>query len=97
MENAIREKVTAALKPTSVNVTNDSAAHAGHSAMRAQGGGNGETHFTVDVVSEIFEGKRAIARHRLVNDSLKEEFEKGLHALVIKARTPTEVQKLSEN
>lgn len=25
--------------------------------MRAQGGGNGETHFSVQVVSEIFEGK----------------------------------------
>lgn len=41
--------------------------------------------------------QRAIARHRLVNDSLKDEFEAGLHALVIKAKSPAEVQKLSEN
>ena len=37
-----------------MQVTNDSAAHAGHSAMRATGGGNGETHFSVLVVSTLF-------------------------------------------
>ncbi|KAL8292571.1 hypothetical protein RQP46_001183 [Phenoliferia psychrophenolica] len=97
MEAAIRQKLTDALKPTMLVVSNDSAAHAGHAAMRAQGGGNGETHFSVEVVAEAFEGKRTIARHRLVNDSLKDEFDQGLHALSITTRTPTEVQKAAEN
>lgn len=36
-------------------------------------------------------GQRALARHRLVNDALKDEFAAGLHALIIKAKTPAEV------
>lgn len=32
-----------------------------HAAMRAQGGGNGESHFTVEVVSSEFEGKVSIS------------------------------------
>lgn len=36
--------------------------------------------------------QRMIGRHRLVNDALKDEFEAGLHALSIKAKTPKEVE-----
>lgn len=36
--------------------------------------------------------QRIIARHRLVNDALKDEFEAGLHALVIKAKSPKEAE-----
>ena len=39
------------------------------------------------VVSEQFEGKPLIARHRLVNTLLKEELEGGVHALSIIAKT----------
>ena len=45
-----------------------------------------ETHFKVLVVSEAFEGKPLIARHRMVNESLKEELESGVHALSIVAK-----------
>ncbi|GAA5860638.1 hypothetical protein JCM8547_005484 [Rhodosporidiobolus lusitaniae] len=58
--------------------------------MRASGGGNGETHFTVQVVSDKFDGLRMIQRHRLVNETLKSEFDAGLHALSIKAKSPKE-------
>lgn len=71
-------------------MTNDSAAHAGHSAMRGVPGGS-ETHFSVFVVSESFKDLRAVARHRLVNNALKHEFDQmGLHALVISAKTAEE-------
>jgi stress-induced morphogen len=36
--------------------------------------------------------QRMIARHRLVNDSLKDEFAAGLHALSIKAKSPEEYE-----
>ncbi|MGV6826820.1 MAG: BolA family protein [bacterium] len=49
-----------------------------------------ESHFRVVVVSEQFEGKMLIARHRAVNESLQEEFTGGLHALSIHAMTPEE-------
>lgn len=47
-----------------MEIVNDSAAHAGHAAMRAQGGGTGETHFTVNVISRAFEGK--VTRHTVI-------------------------------
>lgn len=37
--------------------------------------------------------QRIIARHRMVNDALKQEFDEGLHALVIKAKSPKEADK----
>ena len=46
-----------------------------------------ETHFKVLVVSDVFEGKPLIARHRMVNETLKEELETGgVHALSILAK-----------
>jgi len=57
METSIREKLEALLNPTELSIQNDSALHAGHAAMRAQGGGSGETHFTINIVSEKFDGK----------------------------------------
>ncbi|KAL8473254.1 hypothetical protein ACS0TY_029504 [Phlomoides rotata] len=44
--------------------------------------------FTIEIVSEQFEGKRLLERHRLVNGALVEEM-KHIHALSItKALTP---------
>ncbi|VVB13832.1 unnamed protein product [Arabis nemorensis] len=44
--------------------------------------------FEVEVVSEQFEGKRMLERHRMVNAALEEEM-KEIHALSIKkAQTP---------
>lgn len=45
-----------ALQPTTLDITNDSSKHRHHAPMKAIGGGDGETHFTVSVVSERFEG-----------------------------------------
>ena len=45
---------------------------------------SGETHFKVIIVSDVFEGKILIDRHRLVNECLAIELsEKGVHALSI--------------
>lgn len=53
-------KLTSLLSPSTLEIQNDSALHAGHQAMRtlkAGGGSTAETHFTVKVVSKEFEGK----------------------------------------
>jgi len=53
-----------------------------------------ETHFKVVCVSDLFEGKTLIERHRLINNALDEEFKrKGLHALSIMAKTPEQWEK----
>jgi stress-induced morphogen len=46
-----------------------------------------ESHFNVLIVSDAFEGKKLIERHRLVNTVLSEELKGTVHALSIQART----------
>eukprot|EP00966_Prymnesium_polylepis_P064789 1502784-Prymnesium_polylepis.1 len=50
-----------------------------------------ESHFKVVVVSDAFDGKRLVARHRAVNDALLENGELPFHSLsVAAAKTPAE-------
>lgn len=49
-------QLTDLLQPLELDISNDSAAHRHHAAMKAQGGGDGETHFSVRAVSDKFEG-----------------------------------------
>ena len=83
---AIDRKLSAALAPARLVITDDSAKHAGHSGARE----GGESHFTVDIVSAAFAGKSRVARQRMVYDLLKDEFDAGLHALALVTRTPEE-------
>jgi len=92
MQSAIRSKLEELLKPTTLNITNDSWKHQHHTAMKESGGGNGETHFTVEVVSEEFSGKKTIQRHRMINNALAAEFQAGLHALSLQTKTPAELE-----
>ena len=51
------------------------------------------TDFAVALVSTEFTGKSPIARHRMVNALLKDEFDhRGLHALSLRLKTPGEWQ-----
>ncbi|HJQ60457.1 MAG TPA: BolA family protein [Vineibacter sp.] len=84
--DSIEQKLRAALAPTVLRVTDDSAKHAGHSGARD----GGESHFTVEIVSAAFDGKSRVARQRLVYDLLKAEFAAGLHALALVTKTPAE-------
>ncbi|KAF3960980.1 hypothetical protein ACB098_02G208300 [Castanea mollissima] len=52
--------------------------------------------FAIEIVSEQFEGKRLLERHRLVNGALEEEM-KEIHALSIKkALTPEQWKQQQE-
>ena len=42
-----------------------------------------ESHFKVVIVSDMFEGKAIIERHRMVNSALSEELKQSIHALSI--------------
>ncbi|KAL1796576.1 hypothetical protein ACET3X_005116 [Alternaria dauci] len=90
MEDALRTKITEALKPTSLEIYNDSHKHAHHKAM--QGVTSRETHFRVFITSSEFQGKMQLARHRMINSLMKEELAKegGIHALQLITRTPEE-------
>lgn len=58
---------------------------------------NSETHFKVVIISEIFSKKSPIQRHRLVNESLREELSGPIHALSIVAKTPDQWLKMKNN
>jgi len=48
---------------------------------------SGETHFKVIVVSDLFDKKLPLDRHRSVNECLADELATGVHALSIQAKT----------
>lgn len=74
----------AAFSPTLLQVSDDSAAHAGH-AGAAEG-----SHFSVRIVSERFVGVARVGRHRLVYDALRDLMTQGIHALALDTRAPGE-------
>ncbi|PIA50210.1 hypothetical protein AQUCO_01300742v1 [Aquilegia coerulea] len=84
----IKELLASNLSPFELQVEDISHQHAGHAGVR---GSAGETHFNVKIVSNVFEGKSLVKRHRLVYDLLQNELQNGLHALSIVAKTPSEV------
>lgn len=79
-----------ALAPSLLEVTDDSAAHAGHAgaADHAQRTGATEgTHFELTIVSAAFAGKALVTRHRMIYDLLAELMQTRIHALKINARS----------
>ena len=68
------------LKPSFLEVLDESAAHAGHAGANDSGSG---THFRVRIDSHQFIGKTRVLKHRLVYDALAEYMAQGLHALAI--------------
>ncbi len=82
----IEQRLRAALAPEHLVVTNDSSKHRGHSGDD----GSGESHFTVEVVSERFAGMGRVERQRAVNSALSDLLRDRIHALAIKARAPGE-------
>ena len=76
-----------ALRPTQLQIQDDSAAHAGHRSA----GGRG--HFRVRIVSDRFAGLTALQRHRLVNEALAPLWDSELHAVSVTALTIDELDK----
>ena len=70
-------------EPYFFSVIDVSEQHRGHQNFRE----NVESHFEITIVSEKFNNKNKIDRHRMVNQSLKEEFVSDLHSVVIKTYT----------
>jgi BolA family transcriptional regulator, general stress-responsive regulator len=81
----IRSQLEAALQPTLLELTDESALHAGHA-----GAASGGSHFRLKIVSARFEGLRLVMRHRLVYDSVHDMMHTEIHALAITALAPSE-------
>jgi len=78
LEEEIRQRLLA-LEPTSLEIQDESAAHAGHAGN--MGGG----HFKIQLVSSQFCGKSQIMRHRSIYQALADLIPNRIHALSIKA------------
>ncbi len=70
--------------PTTLEIIDDSAAHAGHEGARSGG------HYRVQLVSAAFRGHSLLERHRLVYAAVAPLLRGSVHALNIVARTPEE-------
>lgn len=89
IRDKIERKLTAGLAPKRLQVIDDSHRHVGHAGAHPEG----ESHFTVEIVSEAFEGKPKVARQRLVYDLLADELANRVHALSLVTLTPEEDQR----
>ena len=81
----IRTAIERELAPTSIEILDDSARHAGHAGAREGG------HFRVTLVSTAFTGRSQLERHRMVYAAVASLMGRGIHALNIVAHTPEEV------
>ncbi|KAK7985326.1 BolA domain protein [Apiospora saccharicola] len=90
MEDTIRNKITASLAPSRLEIYNDSHKHAHHAPMADSK--SKETHFRLVIASPEFRAKARPARHRMVYSLLKDEMaqDHGIHALQLKTLTPEE-------
>jgi BolA protein len=86
IRDIITNKLREAFAPESLDVTDESHLHEGHAGHRP----GGETHFRVYIVSQAFEGKSRVERHRMINTALSAELAGQVHALAISAQAPGE-------
>lgn len=83
----LRQTLEARFQPALLEITDDSASHAGHAGASP----GGETHYSVHMVSAVFAGMSRVARSRAVHEALAGEFTSGLHALALRLQSPAEV------
>lgn len=87
----IKKLLTERFTPTFFELRDDSHRHEGHAGARP----DGETHYALQLVSPAFQGLNRVSRQRLVYDTLREEFDTGLHALTLDLKTPAEADTAS--
>ncbi|HEY1746096.1 MAG TPA: BolA family protein [Xanthobacteraceae bacterium] len=85
-QDVITEKLQRAFAPESLRVEDESHRHEGHAGHRP----GGQTHFRLYIVSDAFNGKGRLERHRMINAALAAELAGGVHALAIHAAAPGE-------
>ncbi len=82
----IRTKLTEQFTPSRLEISDESYRHAGHEGARPEG----ETHFSITIVSAAFIGQNRVARQRLVYQTLAEELATRVHALSLTTLAPHE-------
>lgn len=81
----IRQQLETQFAPTELLIKDQSHLHAGHAGAK-----DGKGHFDVTIVSVAFDGKNRVQRHQMIYDALRDLLQTDIHALSIKAFTPSE-------
>ena len=84
---SIHQILTKSFEPVHLYIDDQSALHAGHAGAK---GGLG--HFAVLIVSDKFNGKSLLERHRMIYSALGTMMQTDIHALSIKSLTQDEYQ-----
>lgn len=82
----ITDRLQTALNAQKLIIKDNSHLHKGHLAATTHGGG----HFAVTVVSDAFQAKSALERHRIVYAALGDAMHNEIHAISINAYTAAE-------
>jgi BolA protein len=82
MQNEIEQRLRDTFAPLHLEVENES-----HMHKVPEGS---ESHFRVVLVTDQFDGKGLLQRHRAVNGALAEQLAGGVHALALHTMTPQE-------
>ena len=82
IQDTIEQKLSDQFSPSFLEVVNESSNHS-----VAPGS---ESHFKVTVVTEQFESKRLLQRHRAINSCLAQQLANDIHALAIHTYTAKE-------
>jgi BolA protein len=75
------------LKPTSLQLVDNSHQHAGHAGNDM----DGESHFELSIIADAFEGLNLVKRHQLIYMVLGDIMQQ-IHALQIQSLTPAEAE-----
>ena len=86
----IEQIILESYDPYFYSVLDVSEQHRGHKNFKE----NIESHFEIIVVSDKFIDIKRIDRHRMVNNSLKDEFCSDLHSAIIKTYTIEEYKNI---
>lgn len=87
LRSQLEVALTDRFHPAFLEVQDDSGRHVGHVGNTSGGG-----HFQVTLVSEAFEQKSLMERHRMVHEALRKWMGKDIHALALKTLSPSEYQ-----
>lgn len=75
----IHDKLTAAFRPSALEVVDDSESHRGHAGYQD----GGESHFNVMIRAETLGAMNRVARHRAVHKALGADLVGRIHALAL--------------
>ena len=79
----IRDALSKRFLPHFIEVVDESGKHEGHAEAKKSGGG----HYKLILVSDYFEGKSLLERHRAVYTTIEIDKSDSVHALAIQACT----------